>query len=225
MRVLVACEESQEVCKAFRALGHEAYSCDIEPCSGGRPEWHIQDDVLKWINGDALPISWRRFAPFRMFRTMDGEYHTAPKRWDMILAFPPCTYLSNTGAKHLFRGGRSQSRTLSEGTRGKRVFLEVPECGLPTRLRRKSGVQQNLRDAVAQPRGTAIYVRAPSPEENPPMAERIAAIGADQHRRPQMRVPRGRDMVHEGRKRPAEEQGQDLSGIGKGHGRTVGRYM
>ena len=51
MRVLVACEESQEVCKAFRALGHEAYSCDIEPCSGGHSEWHIQQNVLPLIDG------------------------------------------------------------------------------------------------------------------------------------------------------------------------------
>ena len=50
-KVLIACEESQEVCKAFRALGHDAYSCDIQDCSGGHPEWHIMDDVLKYING------------------------------------------------------------------------------------------------------------------------------------------------------------------------------
>lgn len=79
MRVLVACEESQEVCKAFRALGHEAYSCDIEPCSGGHPEWHLQVDALELLK----------------------------MRWDMILAFPPCTHLSNAGARHLFRGGFS----------------------------------------------------------------------------------------------------------------------
>jgi len=69
MKILIACEESQEVCKAFRLLGHEAYSCDIIPCSGGHPEWHIQDDVLKHLN--------------------DG--------WDMMIAHPPCTYLSNAG--------------------------------------------------------------------------------------------------------------------------------
>ena len=51
-KVLVACEESQEVCKAFRDLGHEAYSCDIQPCSGINYEWHIMDDVLKYINGN-----------------------------------------------------------------------------------------------------------------------------------------------------------------------------
>ena len=51
LKVLVACEESQEVCKAFRELGHEAYSCDIQPCSGGHPEWHIMGDVLPLLNG------------------------------------------------------------------------------------------------------------------------------------------------------------------------------
>ena len=67
MRVLVACEESQEVCKAFRARGHEAYSCDIQECSGGHPEWHIKDNVLNHLND----------------------------RWDLMIAFPPCTYLSS----------------------------------------------------------------------------------------------------------------------------------
>ena len=116
MRVLVACEESQEVCKAFRELGHEAYSCDIEPCSGGRPEWHLRCDALELLK----------------------------MRWDMILAFPPCTYLSNAGAKHLFRGGHSQPGTIQEGLGGKEVFSEIPECGLSENLRGESGFQQDL---------------------------------------------------------------------------------
>ena len=70
MRILVACEESQAVTKEFRKLGHEAYSCDIQPCSGGHPEWHIQGDVFEVIN--------------------DG--------WDMMIAFPPCTHLAVSGA-------------------------------------------------------------------------------------------------------------------------------
>ena len=69
MKVLVACEESQAVCKAFRALGHEAYSCDIQPCSGGHPEWHLQVDALELLK----------------------------MRWDLIIAHPPCTYLTVTG--------------------------------------------------------------------------------------------------------------------------------
>lgn len=87
MRVLVACEESQAVCKEFRALGHEAYSCDIEPCSGGHPEWHIWEDVLPLINGDCS------------FRTMDGVQHTIDGKWDLLIAHPPCTYLTLAGNK------------------------------------------------------------------------------------------------------------------------------
>jgi len=71
MKILIACEESQTVCKAFRKLGHEAYSCDILPCSGGHPEWHIQGDVFEIIN----------------------------QGWNMMIAHPPCTYLSNAGIR------------------------------------------------------------------------------------------------------------------------------
>ena len=70
MKILVACEEIQAVCKAFRRRGHEAYSCDIEPCSGGHPEWHLQVDAAELLK----------------------------MQWDMIIAFPPCTYMTNAGA-------------------------------------------------------------------------------------------------------------------------------
>ena len=86
MKVLVACEESQRVCTEFRILGHEAYSCDIEPCSGGHPEWHIQDDVLPLLNGNCD------------FRTVNGDMHHLIGKWDMIIAFPPCTHLAVSGA-------------------------------------------------------------------------------------------------------------------------------
>ena len=85
MKILVACEESQRVCKAFREKGHEAYSCDIEPCSGGHPEWHVMGDVLPLLNGNCE------------IETMDGKKHRIEGQWDMILAFPPCTYLTVTG--------------------------------------------------------------------------------------------------------------------------------
>ena len=91
MKILVACEESQAVTKELRSLGHEAYSCDIEACSGGHPEFHIQKDVLKILNpindGELTAIS---------FSTVDDEIHIVEK-WDMIIAFPPCTYLTVTG--------------------------------------------------------------------------------------------------------------------------------
>lgn len=93
LKVLIACEESQRVCEAFRNLGHEAYSCDIIEPSGGHPEWHIKGDVLKFIN--PVQIS-NKFCGI-VFRTMDGEAHRADGQWDMIIAHPPCTYLTVTG--------------------------------------------------------------------------------------------------------------------------------
>lgn len=87
MKVLVACEESQAVCKAFRELGHEAYSCDIQPCSGGHPEWHIQGDVLPLLDGKCS------------FFTVDGSVHSISDRWDMVIAFPPCTHLAVNSKK------------------------------------------------------------------------------------------------------------------------------
>ena len=72
MKILVACEESQAVTIELRNLGHEAYSCDIEPCSGGHPKWHLQQDVIPLLK----------------------------EKWDMIIAFPPCTHLAVSGARH-----------------------------------------------------------------------------------------------------------------------------
>lgn len=97
MKILIACEESQAVCKAFRALGHEAYSCDILPCSGGHPEWHIQGDVLEQLD----------------------------KGWDMMIAHPPCTYLSNAGACHLFPKGKLNDKRYQKGLEGKIFFLKL----------------------------------------------------------------------------------------------------
>lgn len=84
MRVLVACEESQAVCQAFRERGHEAYSCDIIPCSGGHPEWHIEQDALPLINGGCE------------FATADGAKHKLQGRWDMLIAFPPWRFRGRT---------------------------------------------------------------------------------------------------------------------------------
>lgn len=85
MNVLVACEESQRVCVAFRAKGHNAFSCDIIDCSGGHPEWHIKQDVLPLLNGRCE------------FTTCDGKLHTVSGKWDLIIAHPPCTFLTVTG--------------------------------------------------------------------------------------------------------------------------------
>ena len=85
MKVLIACEESQRVCIAFRKRGHEAYSCDIQEPSGGHPEWHILGDALKAIEGGEVT-------------TMDGKTHDIG-RWDLLIAHPPCTYLTLAGNK------------------------------------------------------------------------------------------------------------------------------
>lgn len=88
MNILVACEESQAVTKELRRLGHAAYSCDIIDQSGGHPEWHIMQDVVPLLGGECS------------FRTTDGALHHIKGTWDMILAFPPCTHLAVSGAKH-----------------------------------------------------------------------------------------------------------------------------
>lgn len=98
-KVLVACEESQRVCSAFRKRGHDAYSCDILPCSGGHPEWHIQGDVLPILNGNCN------------IRTFDGHWHGIWWKWDLIIAHPPCTDLAVSGArwfKEKQKDGRQQ---------------------------------------------------------------------------------------------------------------------
>ena len=97
MKILVACEESQRVCIELRKLGHEAYSCDILSCSGGHPEWHLQQDVLPLLN----------------------------EKWDMIIAFPPCTYLSNAGARHLYKGGELNEERYKKGLLAKELFMSI----------------------------------------------------------------------------------------------------
>lgn len=83
-KILVACEESQTVTLAFRALGAEAFSCDIQGCSGGHPEWHVQQDVRPMLQGNCS------------FRVTTGE-QIHVETWDLIIAHPPCTYLSSAG--------------------------------------------------------------------------------------------------------------------------------
>lgn len=88
MKVLIACEESQRVCIAFRERGHEAYSCDIQDCSGGHPEWHIKGDALEAMRGGTIT-------------TCDGVRHDIGK-WDLLIAHPPCTYLTASSAVRLY---------------------------------------------------------------------------------------------------------------------------
>lgn len=115
MNVLVACEESQRVATAFRNKGHNAFSCDIIPCSGGHPEYHIQHDVTELING------------YCTFVTMDGviHWHMQHHKWDLIIAHPPCTYLSNAGACRLYpKKGVLNLERYKHGLQAKEFFLQ-----------------------------------------------------------------------------------------------------
>lgn len=104
MKVLVACEESQAVCIAFRERGHEAYSCDLQECSGEHPEWHIQGDVKDIIYRD----------------------------WDLIVAHPPCTYLCNSGVRWLFNkeGLKNSDRwtAMFDASRFFNLFTSITWC-------------------------------------------------------------------------------------------------
>ena len=112
MNVLIACEESQTVCKAFRERGHRAFSCDLQECSGGHPEWHIQGDALQLINGDCT------------FKTADTHTHTQVGEWDLLIAHPPCTYLSNAGACRLYpHAGQLDEARLRKGIMAKDFFM------------------------------------------------------------------------------------------------------
>ena len=103
MRILVACEESQAVTIELRNLGHEAYSCDLEPCSGGHPEWHLQMDALALLR----------------------------EKWDMIIAHPPCTYLSNAGARFLYPKGVLNEARLAKGLEAKKFFMMFYNADCP----------------------------------------------------------------------------------------------
>ena len=118
MKILIACEESQEVCKAMRKRGHEAYSCDIEFCSGKEPQWHIWQDVEPLLNGNTT------------FRTCNGERHYIEK-WDMIIAFPPCTYLTKAGATNLKKNGEINEERFQKGIEAKLFFEKILNADCP----------------------------------------------------------------------------------------------
>lgn len=117
MRVLVACEESQTVCMAFRARGHEAYSCDIQTPSGGHPEWHILGDAMNAICAGVI-------------ETMDCVAHDV-QRWDLLIAHPPCTYLSNAGARHLWKGHQLQAERVMLGIKARDFFMRFWQANVP----------------------------------------------------------------------------------------------
>ena len=113
MDVLVACEESQAVTIELRKRGHRAFSCDILECSGGHEEWHTQMDVTTLLNGDCT------------FKTMDGVEHKQVGKWDIIIGFPPCTYLSNAGARHLWKDHKLNEERYKKGLAAKEFFMKI----------------------------------------------------------------------------------------------------
>ena len=139
MKILVACEESQAVTTELRKLGHEAYSCDIIECSGGHPEWHIRWDALALINGNCS------------FMTGDHELHHIDGKWDMLIAFPPCTYITNAGARHLYKGGVLNQERYQKGLEAKEFFMKFYNADCP-------------RIAVENPTPSRVY-EMPTPSQ------------------------------------------------------------
>ncbi len=121
MNVLVACEESQRVCTAFREKGHNAFSCDIQECSGGHPEWHIQGDVLEILNRNG---GTKEFPIIRFFNQLN--IYCAVDKWDLIIAHPPCTYMSKAGARFMFpTAGNVDEKRLEKALKAKAFFMEI----------------------------------------------------------------------------------------------------
>lgn len=153
MKVLVACEESQRVCIAFRELGHEAYSADIQEPSGGHPEWHILGDVLKVLNGGE-------------FSTMDGEKHSVEK-WDLIIAHPPCTHLAVSGARW-FKEGIKPRHLQDEAAEFfmkfinadcDKIAVENPICIMSTRYRKPDQIINPYQFGHLEQKKTCLWLK------------------------------------------------------------------
>ena len=142
MKILIACEESQTVCKAFRVKGHEAYSCDILPCSGGHPEWHIQGDVLPELKKD----------------------------WDMIIAFPPCTHLAVSGAAWFaekIKDGRQQEGIdffmEFANTKCPKVVIENPVGIMSTHYQKPTQIIQPYEFGEPFSKKTCLWIKGLQP--------------------------------------------------------------
>lgn len=155
LRVLVACEESQAVAIEFRKLGHEAYSCDIEPCSGGHPEWHIQQDVLPLING------------YCKFKTVDGVEHEIDSKWDMLICHPPCTHLAVSGMRW-FKEGRKPISLQEEAIKFfmefvnadcDRIAIENPICIMSTRYRKPDQIINPWQFGHPEQKKTCLWLK------------------------------------------------------------------
>lgn len=138
MKVLIACEESQTITKEFRALGHEAYSCDVLPSSGGHPEWHLQQDVVPLLS----------------------------QEWDLIIAHPPCNHLSSSGAKHFAKkiaDGRQQQGIdffmLFTNLKCKHVAIENPIGIMSTKYRKPDQIIQPWMFGHPESKATCLWLK------------------------------------------------------------------
>ena len=145
MKILVACEESQAVTIELRRIGHEAYSCDIEPCSGGHPEWHLQVDALELLK----------------------------MKWDMILAFPPCTHLAVSGARY-FEQKRKDGRQQAAID----FFMQFANADC-SKIAIENPV--GIMSTVWRPDYSAMAIWSWRNKENVPLAERVAAAHTDRN--------------------------------------------
>ena len=153
MRVLIACEESQTVCKAMRKLGHEAYSCDILPCSGGHPEWHIKGDVLRVLNPGT-------------FRLENGGIVNI-LGWDLMIAHPPCTHLAVSGARWFTEGKKPWSlqeealefvrRLLNAPI--EKIALENPVSVISTKIRKPDQIIQPYEYGHPYSKKTCLWLK------------------------------------------------------------------
>ncbi len=143
MKILIACEESQEVCKAFRELGHDAYSCDTLSCSGGHPEWHIMNDVLN-ILGKNL---WNQ-----------------NKGWDLMIAHPPCTYLAVSGARWFKNRIDKQEKALwfvmqLMNAPIKQICIENPISVISTRIQKPDQIIQPWMFGHGEIKATCLWLK------------------------------------------------------------------
>lgn len=119
LNVLIACEESQAECRAFRAEGHNAFSCDIQRCGRGRnPAWHIHGFVEPYLQGKTE------------FTTQDGQHHQVPG-WDLIVAHPPCTYLCKMGSVHMWKDGQLNRERMKLMNQARSFFLTCLNADAP----------------------------------------------------------------------------------------------
>lgn len=160
MRVLVACEESQVVCIAFRERGHEAYSCDLQDCSGGHPEWHIKGDCLPLLNGNCA------------FTTEGGVHVTIDGKWDLIIAHPPCTDLAVSGARHFAakqKDGRQQKSIVffmeMALANCDRIAVENPVCIMSSAWRKPDQIIQPYQFGHHARKTTCLWLKGLPPLE------------------------------------------------------------